>query len=162
MGAPPVAELVAPFAKWLGRWDGEGRGLWVADPPFRYRESLTIEAVPDRALLRLAQRTEELDTGELSHSEVDFLRLLPEEAVELMLAIPAGNVKLHTGRLQGGILALQPQTISGSPTSRPLRLVQRTLELDHEVLRSAVAIAIGDEEMAPHVQAWLHRSLSAE
>lgn len=156
-GSAIVPDLVAAFSGWLGRWEGEGRGLWQAAPPFRYRESLTIEVVPDRALLRLAQRTTALESGELSHSEVGFLRLLPEGHVELVVAVPAGYVEVHTGWLARGVMVLKPQTLAATPTARPLRLVQRTMELDGVRLRNAVAIAVGREEAAPHVESWLNR-----
>ncbi|MGA7172686.1 MAG: heme-binding beta-barrel domain-containing protein [Candidatus Dormiibacterota bacterium] len=163
MGSPPsITDLVAPFSQWLGDWEGEGVGLWRADPPFRYRESLSIEAVPNRALLRLAQRTSVLDSGDLSHSELGFLRLLPDQAVELVVAVPAGYVELHTGRLQEGVLRLVPHTLSVSPTARPLRQVQRTLELDHDVLRTGVGIAVGDEPVSAHVEAVLRRPTDTE
>jgi hypothetical protein len=149
---------MAPFATWLGRWEGEGRGLWEAEPPFRYRETLAIEAVPNRALLRLTQRATVLASGDLSHFEVGFLRLLPDQLVELMVVVPAGYVEIHTGRLQDGALVLTPQTISRSPTARPLRLVQRTLELNHNLLRNAVGIAVGNEEVSEHVESWLQRA----
>ena len=158
--SPPsqAADLMAPFATWLGRWEGEGRGLWEAEPPFRYRETLAIEAVPNRALLRLTQRATVLASGDLSHFEVGFLRLLPDQLVELMVVVPAGYVEIHTGRLQDGALVLTPQTISGSPTARPLRLVQRTLELNHDLLRNVVGIAVGNEEVSKHVESWLQRA----
>ena len=158
--SPPsqAADLMAPFATWLGRWEGEGRGLWEAEPPFRYRETLAIEAVPNRALLRLTQRATVLASGDLSHSEVGFLRLLPDQLVELMVVVPAGYVEIHTGRLQDGALVLTPQTISRSPTARPLRLVQRTLELNHDLLRNVVGIAVGNEEVSKHVESWLQRA----
>ena len=141
--SPPsqAADLMAPFATWLGRWEGEGRGLWEAELPFRYRETLAI-----------------LASGDLSHFEVGFLRLLPDQLVELMVVVPAGYVEIHTGRLQDGALVLTPQTISGSPTARPLRLVQRTLELNHDLLRNAVGIAVGNEEVSKHVESWLQRA----
>jgi len=160
MGSPRLDELVAPFSAWLGLWEGEGRGLWAAEPPFRYRERLNLELVPGRALLRWTQRTEVLESGELSHSEAGFLRLLPDRRVELVVAAPAGYVEVHTGQLINGLLALLPQTLGASPTARPLRVVQRTLELRHEQLRSAVGIAVGAEATAPHVQAWLQRATS--
>jgi hypothetical protein len=158
--SPPsqAADLMAPFATWLGRWEGEGRGLWEAELPFRYRETLAIEPVPNRALLRLTQRATVLASGDLSHFEVGFLRLLPDQLVELMVVVPAGYVEIHTGRLQDGALVLTPQTISGSPTARPLRLVQRTLELNHDLLRNAVGIAVGNEEVSKHVESWLQRA----
>lgn len=152
-----VADLLAPFASWLGRWEGEGRGLWNAAPPFRFRETLTIEAVPDRGLLRLTQRTTVGDSTELSHSEVGFIRLLPEQQVELVVAVPAGYVEVHTGRLAGGVLELRPQTLAATPTARPLRVVQRRIELAEETLHSTVGIAVHEEEVAAHVESWLRR-----
>jgi len=152
-----VADLVAAFEGWLGLWEGEGRGLWDADRPFRFREALAIEAIPERALLRFSQRTTVGDSSELSHSEVGFLRLLPELQVELVVAIPAGYVEIHTGRLQAGVLELSPQTLVATPTARPVRLVRRRMELGDETLHSTVGIAVNDEEVAPHVESWLRR-----
>jgi hypothetical protein len=152
-----VAQLVAAFEGWLGVWEGDGRGLWDADPPFRFREALTIEAIPERALLRLTQRTTVGDSTELSHSEVGYLRLLPELHVELVLAIPAGYVEVHTGRLDGGVLQLTPQTLAATPTARPVRLVRRRVELADGALHSTVSIAVNDEEVAPHVESLLRR-----
>ncbi|HEY6537480.1 MAG TPA: FABP family protein [Candidatus Dormibacteraeota bacterium] len=151
-----IAELQAPFAAWLGRWEGEGRGLWASDPPFRYRETLAIEAVAGRPLLRLSQRTTDLGTGELSHSEVGFLRLLQEQKVELVVAVPAGYVEIHTGRLQGPVLALEPELVAASPAARPLRLVQRRMELAEGVLRSSLGIAVGSGPVQAHVAADLY------
>jgi len=156
--SPAVSTLLAPFSEWLGSWEGEGRGLWDVEPPFRYRESLSIEPVPDRALLRWSQRTAVWESGELSHSEVGFLRLLPDQEVELVVTVPAGYVEVHTGRLHEGALALVPRSLGATPTARPLRLVQRTWELRGETLRTAVGIAVGDGAVAAHVEARLHRA----
>jgi hypothetical protein len=150
-----VAHLVAAFEGWLGVWEGEGRGLWHADPPFRYREVLAIEAIPERALLHLNQRTTVGDSTELSHSEVGYLRLLPELQVELLVAIPAGCVEVHTGRLEGGVLELSPQTLAATPTARPVRLVRRRMVLVNGTLHNTVGIAVNEGEAAPHVESWL-------
>ncbi|MGH7667685.1 MAG: FABP family protein [Candidatus Dormibacteria bacterium] len=157
--SPPTdtAELVAPFIPWLGRWEGEGRGLWVADPPFRYREELAIAAVPERALLHLTERTSSLASGELSHSETGFLRLLPEHLVELVLAIPAGYVEVHTGELRDGVLEFVPYRIAASPGARPLRLVRRRLELKGNSLRSVIEIAVDEGPTRPHSESRLQR-----
>jgi hypothetical protein len=131
--------------------------LWDAVPPFRYRESLTIESVPERALLRLTQRTTVGDSTELSHSEVGYLRLLPELQLELVVAVPSGYVEVHTGKLEGGVMDLTPQTLAGTPSARPVRVVRRRMELADGILHSTVGIALHDEEVAPHVESWLRR-----
>ncbi len=157
-----ILGLLAPFSEWLGNWEGEGRGNWDAEPPFRYRERLAIEAVPARAVLRLTQRTTVFESGELSHSEVGFLRLLPDQAVELVAANPTGYSEIHTGRLEEGVLDLVLHSLSRSPSSRPLQRIQRRLEIDQDSLHTAVAIAVGDETVAPHVESWLRRVLPGD
>jgi len=152
-----VSDLVAPFQRWLGLWEGEGRGLWDAAPPFRYRESLAIEAVPERAVLRLSQRTTVGDSTELSHSEVGYLRLLPELEVELVIAVPSGYVEVHTGRLEGAVMDLSQQTLGVTPSARPVRVVRRRMELADGTLHNTVGIAVHDEEVAAHVESWLRR-----
>jgi hypothetical protein len=36
--------------------------------------------------------------------------------------------------------------------------VQRTLELNHDLLRNALGIAVGNEEVSKHVESWLQRA----
>ena len=152
-----VSDLVAPFEGWLGRWEGDGRGLWDGVPPFRYRERLVVEALPGRALLRLTQRTTVGDSTELSHSEVGYLRLLPDQQLELLVAVPSGYVEIHTGRLREGVIELSLQTLGVTPSARPLRVVRRRMELADGTLHNSVGIAVHDEEVAPHVESWLRR-----
>ena len=61
--------------------------MWNPKSPFRYREELLLEAVPDRALVHLQQRTVEAVTGTLSHSEQGFLRLFPAGEAELVARV---------------------------------------------------------------------------
>jgi hypothetical protein len=157
-----ILEILAPFSEWLGSWEGEGHGHWEAEQPFRYRERLAIEAVPTRAILRVTQRTTVFASGDLSHTEMGFLRLFPDQSVELVVADPTGYSEIHTGRLQGGVLDLVPHSLSRSPTSRPLHRIQRRLQLDHDSLHTTVAIAVGEETVAPHVESWLHRVLPGD
>lgn len=152
-----LAELRAPFAPWLGRWQGEGRGLWPAEPPFRYHETVLIEAVPDRPLLRFSQSATDSLTGELTHAEVGFIRLLPAQAVELILALAGGYSEVHTGHLHDGVLTLNPHAVAMSPASLPLGSVRRRLELQGDQLRNTVAISVGAAEVGRHVESRLQR-----
>ncbi len=153
---PQVQALLAPFRSWLGVWEGEGMGRW-SDPPFRYRERLALQAVPDRAVVSWDQRTEVLGTGELSHSERGYLRLLPGGAVELVLAIPAGYTEIQVGRLLGGRLDLSPGILGVTPAARRLDRVGRRLQLEGPELVHEVLIAVGGEDPAPHVISRLRR-----
>jgi hypothetical protein len=152
-----ATELQKPFAPWLGRWEGEGRGLWTAEPAFRFHETVTIEAVADLPLLRFSQRATDALSGDLTHSEVGFFRLLAAQGVELILAIPGGYVEIHTGRLHNGVMALQPHLLGSSPTALPLRQVQRRLDLRGDQLRNETGIAVGPERVTGHVESLLQR-----
>jgi hypothetical protein len=151
-----VQALLAPFRAWLGAWEGEGSGRW-SDPPFRYRERLVLQAVPDRAVVGWEQRTEVLSTGELSHSESGYLRLLEGGEVELVLAIPAGYTEIQVGRLRGDRLDLSPGALGATPTARRLDRVGRRLQLEGSELVHEILIAVGDGGLAPHVLSRLRR-----
>ncbi len=151
-----VQALLEPFRAWLGAWEGEGAGRW-SDPPFRYRERLVLQAVPGRAVVTWDQRTEVLGTGDLSHSERGYLRLLQGGEVELVLAIPAGYTEIQVGRLQGERLDLSPGDLGVTPVARRLDRVGRRLQLEGSVLVHEILIAVGDGDPAPHVVSRLRR-----
>jgi len=156
-GGPQLEELLAPFAGWMGRWEGAGEGLWAADQPFRYHEILVIEDVPDRALLRFLQQSTVASSGASSHSELGFIRLLAERQVELLVSGPAGYVEIHTGQLVERELNFRMHTLGVSPGARPLRAVERRMVLDGDTLRSSIAIAVDAHPPSPHVASSLRR-----
>ncbi len=151
-GVPDPLSLMRPF---LGTWRGEGRGLWFADPQFRYRERLSLESVPDRSLIRLEQTTWDLATGALSHMELGFLRVQPSGRLELVVCAPAGYVEIHTGSVVDGVITLVMHDLGATPTAKPLRKVARRLELGEGRLRSLLSIAVADEPLAPHTESVL-------
>jgi len=154
----PIAELVEPFSFLLGEWDGEGVGMWDSEPRFRYRERLSVRAVPERALLQISQRTVVAGSGNLSHVEEGFLRLFPEGVVELVVAIPAGYTEIHSGRLVGARLELSQLALGVAPRALPVNLVERRLELVDGSIHHQVAIAVGPGPAAPHVASILTRA----
>ncbi|MGH7610953.1 MAG: FABP family protein [Candidatus Dormibacteria bacterium] len=149
--------LVEPLRPLLGDWEGTGQGLWAAEPPFRYRERLSLAQVPKRALVRWSQVTRTEPQGELSHSEEGFLRVLPEGRLELVLAIPAGYVEIHTGTWEGGKLELGLRALAATPSSKALSAVHRQLWLEAGQLHHVVRIAVDSATPVPHVEAVLQR-----
>lgn len=158
MAGSPVAALLLPFAPLLGRWEGEGSGLWDAEPRFQYLESLVLAPVPNRALLSWEQVTRVSSTGELSHSEHGYLRLLAGAAVELVVAVPAGYAEVHRGTLDGNKLELELVSLGVAPSARPLGSVQRRLRLVDQELVHEVGIGVDGREPSPHVSARLRRA----
>jgi len=157
VSAPTASSLLDPFRFLLGSWSGKGVGVWRPDSPFRYREELLLEVVPDRDLIHLQQRTFDAETGPLRHSEQGFLRLFPAGEAELVVAVPAGYTEIHQGRVEGTILRLELVTLAVSPRARPLDRTQRRLEFRAGQLHHAVGIAVGSGEVVAHVASSLER-----
>lgn len=157
MGPPDPEQLLEPFRFLIGTWSGLGTGLWDPAHPFSYREVLVLEPVPDRALIHLSQRTVAADTGFLSHSEQGYLRLFPGGAIELLVAVPAGYLELHHGRLEGHRLTFELLSLTVSPTARPLGRTLRSLELLQERLHHIIQIGVGETVPQPHVSSVLER-----
>lgn len=152
-----ISTLLDPFRFLLGLWSGSGVGMWNPESPFRYREELLLEAVPERALVHLQQRTVEAVTGTLSHSEQGFLRLFPSGEAELVVAVPAGYTEIHQGRVEGALLRLDLISIAASPRSRPLERTERRLELRAGQLHHTVGIAVRGGPVVAHVTSALNR-----
>ncbi|MHB8395079.1 MAG: heme-binding beta-barrel domain-containing protein [Candidatus Dormibacteria bacterium] len=127
VSAPTASLLLDPFRFLLGSWSGKGVGVWRPDSPFRYREELLLEVVPDRDLIHLQQRTFDAETDSLRHSEQGYLRLFPAGEAELVVAVPAGYTEIYQGRVEGTILRLELVTLAVSPRPRPLDRTQRRL-----------------------------------
>jgi hypothetical protein len=157
MSKAPLEEILQPFRFLLGHWEGRGVGLWDPGSRFEYREDLQLELIPDRALIRLSQRTVEVPSGSLSHSEVGFLRLFEEGAAELVVAIPAGYTEIHRGRLTGQSLHLELVHLGVAPRARPLSATGRSLEVRGRHLHHRIDIAVGKGLPVAHVASTLER-----
>jgi hypothetical protein len=153
-GAPPRPP--APFDRLVGRFVGEGRGLWAADPPFRYREEVQIGAT-GRPFLTYRQQTWDLADGSPRHAEVGYLRLGEAGALELLLVQPTGIAEIHAGSFDGEVLDLRPVAVSRTPGAKAVTGVERRFVLEGDVLRYHLRIAMHDEPLADHLEATLRR-----
>lgn len=148
--------LVAPLAFLLGVWEGEGRGLWVSEPEFRYREriEMTHEGTPH---LAYRQVTATPDGARSLHAEAGYLRARPEGTVEMVVAQATGLVEVHSGSVAGQRIELRARSVGRTPTALAVTEVTRVLEVTASVLSYRVGIAMHDEQVAPHLEARLWR-----
>src|ERR1019366_4445281 len=117
MENPTLHPDCAALAFLLGRWEGTGRGLWIADTPFRYREEVVIDHA-GKPFLRYAQRTWAEDDGRPMHSEVGYLRPVARSRVELLLVQQTGVAEIHEGRIEGRALELEAVLVGVTPTAK--------------------------------------------
>ena len=78
---------VEPLAFLLGRWRGEGRGVYPTIQPFTYGEEIEFSH-NGRPFIFYVQKTWNLTDGYPMHSEAGYLRPVSENGVELVLAQP--------------------------------------------------------------------------
>ena len=145
-----------PVAFLLGVWEGDGRGLWPADPPFRYRERIEVTH-QGGPFLAYRQTTTTPDGTRSLHTEAGYLRPGPGGAVELVVAQPTGLVEVHVGTVTGEALRLESITVARTPTALAVTKVVRVIEVAAGVLAYQVDIAMHDERAAPHLAARLQR-----
>jgi hypothetical protein len=88
--------LVAPVAFLLGVWEGEGQGLWSAEPRFRYRERVEMSHQAG-AFVAYHQTTTTLNASKSLHTEAGFIRPGPGGTVEMVVAQATGLVEVHAG-----------------------------------------------------------------
>lgn len=157
MPASSLEEILQPFRFLVGHWQGRGVGLWDPDSSFEFQEDLKLELIPGRAIIRLTQRTVEVPSGSLSHSELGFLRLFEGGEAELVVAIPAGYTEVHEGRLEGQELQLRLVTLGVAPRARPLSRTGRSLALRAGQLHHHIDIAVGEGAPVAHVASSLNR-----
>lgn len=157
MSAPPLHPDCEPLSFLVGRWEGEGRGLWAADPPFAYREEVVIDH-SGKPFLRYAQRTWAADDARPMHAEAGYLRPAPDSGVELLVVQPIGIVEIHAGRVAGAALDLHLETLGVAPSAKPVTAVSRRLWLDDAgALRYLVRLGMNGEPLADHLTAALLR-----
>jgi hypothetical protein len=145
-----------PLAFLLGRWEGEGKGLW-SEPPFEYREEVVFEHI-GKPFLRYTQRTWSTDGARALHSETGYLRPAGPSAVELVVAQPTGIVEVHAGLLDSQTLELEPIGVHLTPTAKPVTGVSRRIWVDAGgALRYLVRMGMNGEPPADHLTATLLR-----
>jgi hypothetical protein len=148
--------LLAPVAFLLGVWEGEGHGLWPAEPPFRYREriEMTHQGTP---FVAYSQTTTSPDASRSLHAEAGYLRPGPAGTVEMVVAQATGCVEVHVGDINAQHIRLRSLTMGRTPSALPVTKVVRVVEVTNSVLTYQVDIAMNNEPLSPHLAARLHR-----
>lgn len=145
----------------LGVWHGEGSGDYPTIEPFRYAEDVTFGHV-GKPFVAYRQATVNLDTGAPAHAEAGYWRAVGGRSIEMVLAHPSGLAELSTGDVEptanGVRVVLRSIQVARTATAKEVLRVERTFELDGDVLRYTVDMAAVGHEIQRHLAAELHRS----
>jgi hypothetical protein len=150
---PESAGYLRPL---VGRWAGEGEGLWIADKAFRYREEV-VWATTGKGFLTYHQTTWALDDARALHTETGYLRATGGGGVEALIVQPTGFSEIHVGTFLGEVLALELVALGRCPTALAVTDICRHLALGPDTLSYSVRMAMNHEPLANHLSGHLRR-----
>lgn len=98
---------------WLvGKWKGEGCGIYPTISPFMYGEEMIFDHV-GQPMLSYNSRTWHLENGDPMHNEVGFLRVKPETStVALIIAQNSGLAEVSEGEVNGHEIHLLSNSVA--------------------------------------------------
>ena len=154
---PTLHPDVEPIAFLLGAWRGEGHGDWPTSGPFRYGEEMTFEH-EGKAFLLYSQRSWGAEERTPLHFERGFFRLAGPGRVEVVLAHPLGIVEVAEGPLSGTAIEVASSTIALTATGSPVTELRRRMEVQGDVLRYELHMAMRDVPLTRHLTGELRRA----
>ena len=110
-----------------------------------------------KPFLAYGQRTTRRPDGFPLHAENGYWRLAGPQRVELVLAHPSGIVEVQEGTLDGRCVELSSRLVSGTTTAKEVGSIERTFEVDGDVLVYSLRMAAVGVPLTHHLAAELHR-----
>jgi hypothetical protein len=148
---------IAALAMLLGTWSGEGHGEYPTIEPFDYRETVTFEHV-GKPFLAYRQRTTRVPDGLPLHAESGYWRSPVPGRVELVIAHPFGAVEVAEGIVEGGRIDVCSTAVATTSTAKEVTVIERTFQLDDDVLHYTVRMAAVGVPLTHHLEATLRRA----
>jgi hypothetical protein len=149
----PDSEMFAPL---LGTWTGTAHGDYPGIDPFDYRVEWEFTTHGSR-WVAMRQRTWHLDTGAEWHFEAGFLRPVPPDRVEAVVALPGGLAEIQEGTVDRGLFELRSVSVAETTTAKRVDIIERTFRVDHDDLTHTVRMAAVGKPLGDHLEEHLVR-----
>jgi hypothetical protein len=92
------------------------------------------------------------------HSEAGYWRPQPGGVVELVLAIPSGQVEIEEGTVDGTTVTMSSRLVGLTTSAKDVTAIARTLVVDGDVLRYVLSLGAVGEPLQEHLTAELRRA----
>jgi len=142
------------FAPLIGTWRGTGHGEYADIDDFDYDVEWEFSTHGGR-WVAVHQRTWHRDTGAQWHFESGFLRPVPPDRLEAVIALPSGMAEIQEGTVDGGLFQLRSVAVAQTTTAKRVDVVERTWRVDHAALRCTVQMAAMGHPVSQHLEEHL-------
>lgn len=150
-----------PVAFLLGHWRGNGHGDYPTIEAFQFGQELGFTH-DGRPFLHYFSRTwlvgEDHEPGRPLALETGFLRMRPDNEVELLLAHPTGFAEIYYGAVDGARLVLSTDAVVRTSSAKEYAAGHRLYGLVEGDLLWTFDMAASGERLQPHIWARLQRT----
>ena len=156
MSEPQLHELAARIAFLLGTWQGVGKGEYPTIDSFGFGEEIRFTHV-GKPFLAYTQRTWHPEKKNPMHSEMGYFRPLENGGIEIVIVQPTGIIEIQEGTIDGQTITTTSKLVAKTTTAKDVTQIERTIEVDGDVLRYTARMAAVGQPLQHHLSAELRR-----
>lgn len=156
MSEPALHEQAARIGFLLGTWRGSGKGEYPTIDPFAYEEEIRFTH-NGKPFLAYAQRTWHPEKKLPMHAETGYFRPLDDGRIEIVVVQPTGIIEIQEGTYDGAHISTSSKLVAKTTTAKDVTTIERTIEVDGDVMRYEVRMAAVGQPLQHHLEAELRR-----
>ena len=154
---------VATLAPLIGVWRGAGQGEYPTITSFAYTDEWTFSHT-GKPFVAFVQRTRST-SGAPMHTESGYLRGTGEGALEIVAALPTGQVEIGAGHAQtrDSVLVISTDAeVHATPSAKRVDRIVRTFRVDGDTLTIELAMSAVNQPVTHHLASQLSRERMVE
>jgi hypothetical protein len=156
MNEPALHEQAARISFLLGTWQGAGKGEYPTIDPFGFEEEIRFTHV-GKPFLAYTQRTWHPEKKHPMHSEMGYFRPLEGGGIEIVIVQPTGIIEIQEGAVDRQRITTTSMLVGKTTTAKDVTQIERTIEVEGDVLRYEVRMAAVGRPLQHHLSAELKR-----